>query len=257
MGKMIAALKKLGNKLNGKLPASDNTVGVINEIADDYEQPDLTPYATKTYVDGLMSGALKRQIVQALPETNIDTNTIYMVLDQEASQQGNVYNEYLYINEAWELIGTTATSGGLLSEIVDANGNARFVEGNLVDGSAGATITYKKWSLSGTHLMFVVAGLVNGNGTISANRSIVYLRDLPNYIRNKIVTLNSDGLVTQKQEYLYGKISGKVEMEANLYYVNIGGIEEFRIFLTASATNPSSSQPAYFRIQFDLLIDTD
>ena len=72
-----------------------------------YNSQDSTVVASKSYVDSLMSGALKRTIVEALPETNIDTNTIYMVLDQSASQQGNVYNEYLYINNAWELIGTT------------------------------------------------------------------------------------------------------------------------------------------------------
>lgn len=66
----------------------------------------LGPYATVEYVNTLMSGALKRAIVEELPTTDIDTNTIYMVLDSEASS-GNVYNEYLYINEAWELIGTT------------------------------------------------------------------------------------------------------------------------------------------------------
>ena len=75
-----------------------------------YNSQDSTVVASKSYVDSLMSGALKRLIVEALPETNIDTNTIYMVLDQSASQQGNVYNEYLYINNAWELIGTTAVS---------------------------------------------------------------------------------------------------------------------------------------------------
>lgn len=66
----------------------------------------LGPYATVEYVNTLMSGALKRSIVETLPTEDIDTNTIYMVLDSEASS-GNVYNEYLYINEAWELIGTT------------------------------------------------------------------------------------------------------------------------------------------------------
>lgn len=67
----------------------------------------VTSGGIKTYVDGLMSGALKRAIVEALPTEDIDTNTIYMVLDDTASS-GNVYNEYLYISNAWELIGTTA-----------------------------------------------------------------------------------------------------------------------------------------------------
>ncbi len=75
-----------------------------------YNSKDSTVVASKDYVDSLLSGALKREIVETLPTEDIDTNTIYMVLDSGSSQQGNVYNEYLYINNAWELIGTTATA---------------------------------------------------------------------------------------------------------------------------------------------------
>ena len=103
MGKFLDALKNLGNKLNGTTPSSTTTVAVINEIADDFANGTT---ATKEYVNSLMSGALKRAIVEELPTTDIDPNTIYMVLDTEATS-GNVYNEYLYIEETWELIGTT------------------------------------------------------------------------------------------------------------------------------------------------------
>lgn len=90
----------LGITPNGK--TNQQKIRSIGEQASD------GTYATKEYVNTLMSGALKRQIVETLPETDIDTNTIYMVLDSTSTQQGNVYNEYLYINNAWELIGTTA-----------------------------------------------------------------------------------------------------------------------------------------------------
>lgn len=79
-----------------------------------YNSQDSTVVASKDYVDSLISGALKRSIVETLPTEDIDTNTIYMVLDSEASTEGNVYNEYMYINNEWELIGTTATSGGTI-----------------------------------------------------------------------------------------------------------------------------------------------
>lgn len=104
MGKLIKALKNLGSKINGNEPDGKYVSEVIDNVANDFENGNT---ATKDYVNSLMSGALKRAIVEALPEEDIDTNTIYMVLDSEASS-GNVYNEYLYINEAWELIGTTA-----------------------------------------------------------------------------------------------------------------------------------------------------
>lgn len=77
-----------------------------------YNSKDSTIVASKDYVDSLLSGALKREIVETLPTEDIDTNTIYMVLNTEASTEGNVYDEYMYISNAWELIGSTATSGG-------------------------------------------------------------------------------------------------------------------------------------------------
>ena len=62
--------------------------------------------ASKTYVDNLMSGAVKRLVVQTLPTDNIDANTIYMIL-KSAPTTNNIYDEYMYINNAWELIGST------------------------------------------------------------------------------------------------------------------------------------------------------
>ena len=70
----------------------------------------LDNYATKSYVEqvvaGIETGALKRSIVSSLPSTGIDENTIYMVAN---SGSGNdVYDEYLYVNNRWEKIGSSA-----------------------------------------------------------------------------------------------------------------------------------------------------
>ena len=54
------------------------------------------------------AGLLKRQIVASLPTQDIDQATIYMVLKDPAGSGQNIYNEYMYINSAWELIGDTA-----------------------------------------------------------------------------------------------------------------------------------------------------
>lgn len=67
---------------------------------------------TKLYVDNKISSAiasletLKRAIVETLPVTDIDPNTIYMVLKTTPGLQ-NVYDEWMYINNEWELIGST------------------------------------------------------------------------------------------------------------------------------------------------------
>ena len=66
-------------------------------------------YAPKSYVEqvvrGIETGALKRSVVQSLPTQDIGDNTIYMV--PKTGSTGDVYNEYLYVNNAWEHIGST------------------------------------------------------------------------------------------------------------------------------------------------------
>lgn len=60
----------------------------------------------KSYIDGLASTALQRKIVPALPVQDIETNVVYMILKQDG-EAGDFYNEYMYINNQWELIGST------------------------------------------------------------------------------------------------------------------------------------------------------
>lgn len=63
-----------------------------------------------TFIQGQISsaGLLKREIVASLPSDSISDTTIYMILKDPAGSGQNVYNEYMYINSQWELIGDTA-----------------------------------------------------------------------------------------------------------------------------------------------------
>jgi len=73
---------------------------------------DLTNYYTKsqTYtkaeVDALVSVKLTFKAVDQLPTEDISTTTIYLV-PAASSHTGNVKDEYIYVNGAWELIGST------------------------------------------------------------------------------------------------------------------------------------------------------
>lgn len=53
------------------------------------------------------AGHLKRAVVEELPTEDIDENTMYMVLAENGSQ----YEEYMYIDGAWDLVGTTGDGG--------------------------------------------------------------------------------------------------------------------------------------------------
>lgn len=62
----------------------------------------------QTAVSNASSGLLKRLIVSTLPTSNIDNNTIYMIA-KSTSGINDAYNEFMYINNSWELIGSTET----------------------------------------------------------------------------------------------------------------------------------------------------
>ena len=101
---------KLTDDINSNEYTTNNTVQyVLNSINDK--------------VNSISSAGLKREIVTALPTTNIKTDTIYMILASNDtnnsgdpstsgsstpySSNNNSYNEYMYINSAWERIGST------------------------------------------------------------------------------------------------------------------------------------------------------
>lgn len=54
-------------------------------------------------------GAFSFEIVQTLPSSNISTSKIYLV-PKSTSGTNQVYTEYAYVNNAWEIIGDTSMS---------------------------------------------------------------------------------------------------------------------------------------------------
>lgn len=71
--------------------------------------------ATKEYVNKtvgeLADMGFTPIIVESLPTENIQTNTIYMILGEDGEGE-NIYEEWMYINNAWEKVGSTGVSGG-------------------------------------------------------------------------------------------------------------------------------------------------
>lgn len=70
----------------------------------------ITDAYTKTQTDSAISAAvagashLKRSVVEALPTSGIDENTVYMILADDDSSD-NKYIEWMYINSKWEKVG--------------------------------------------------------------------------------------------------------------------------------------------------------
>lgn len=47
------------------------------------------------------------EIIEELPPTDINTHTIYFLKKSKPSGEADFYYEYMYINDKWEIIGST------------------------------------------------------------------------------------------------------------------------------------------------------
>ena len=151
-----------------------------------------------------------------------------------------------------ETEGITTNQNVLMNNIVDKNGNLRFIEGEGEINTSlpeGVHISYKKWSLSGSHLMFVVAGTLDNTTTLD-NITFVYFKNIPSwildkiypvwaniYIENKSINATADNFTTQELSFILYK---------NLNQITVRTLSN--ITLTADRG---------FRIAFDLLIDNE
>lgn len=88
-----------------------------------------TQIATTAFVQSAVSSAIGNvnsfevSVVQSLPTTNIDPHTIYFI--SNSGSAGNIYDEYMYVNNNWEKIGTTEVDlSGYITDVQDSKGNS-------------------------------------------------------------------------------------------------------------------------------------
>jgi len=91
--------------INNLINAAGGSAQII--INNDPTQP--TDPVNLRYLEWAIAhaGHLKRAVVQELPSSEIDENTLYMV----PAESGDHYEEYMYINGAWDMVGTTGDGG--------------------------------------------------------------------------------------------------------------------------------------------------
>ena len=100
------------NTNNKQVEDLNNAVEEVEEKLQNIEE-ELENVYTKEETQELIeqsvvnSTHLKRIIVKTLPTEDIDSNAIYMV-KKTASLLSNTYNEYIYVEGEWELLGDTA-----------------------------------------------------------------------------------------------------------------------------------------------------
>lgn len=108
------ALKVRGHTVSSDVPADavfTDTVYDDTAISSRITTLENAGYQNSTQVNSAIATAIGNinqfevAIVTDLPTTNIDTHTIYF--KSNSSSGNNIYDEYMYINSNWELIGST------------------------------------------------------------------------------------------------------------------------------------------------------
>ena len=110
------------------IPTVPTTVSSFTNDAG-YQNASQVSTAINTAIAGI--SGISFEIVQALPQTG-DPGTIYLILDSQGPT-GDIYDEWIYINNAWEKLGTTAadltdyTMWDSQNEALKANGSAIYI----------------------------------------------------------------------------------------------------------------------------------
>ena len=150
-----------------------------------------------------------------------------------------------------QTISLKATDNAQLFEkIVDANLKNRFVEGNgTINALTGFTSCFCKWSLSGSHLMFVLAGSF-ANGTEIPSVHDIALFDLPSWIYNKIYPVWSAYL---EDKVITCRATNWSSQDVDMALLKDAGLMKIRLLGAPTTLTALRS----FRVQFDLIIDNE
>ena len=139
----------------------------------------------------------------------------------------------------------------LMSDIVDADGHKRFQEWDLTIPTLpeGVTSTYAKASLSGTHLMIVLALSFANASEVPSNAELASV-ELPSWIMNKIVPVWSSNWIEVKTATLRADDWSAQALSMGLTKASATTLKILNVGSGLALTANRKT-----RMQFDLLID--
>ena len=212
-----ARLQKSATGVEWVVPGSDGTMTdaevqqAINDLTQDVTnlrkdldavETSLTNVYTKTETDSAIATAiaavdhLSREIVETLPENaNVNKNVIYMVRREDGTGQ-DVYNEYMYINGAWEIIGDTS---------VDLTGYAKTEDILVKSVSSDFTVT------GDGQLTLNAAAAPEINGSNISNIAITNVVGLQDALNSKVAAEEGKSLIS---ETLITKVENLAEIKS-------------------------------------------
>lgn len=187
--------------LIGRVEALETQDGVLtSEIGT--LKTSLTNVYTKKQTDNAIAAAiaavdhLSREIVETLPENaNANKNVIYMVRREGGIGQ-DVYNEYMYINGAWEIIGDTS---------VDLTDYAKKEDILVKSVSSDFTVT------EAGQLTLNAAAAPEINGSNISNIAIANVVGLQDALNSKVAAEEGKSLIS---ETLITKVENLAEIKS-------------------------------------------
>ena len=208
-GKLNAVEEIVGKKSTGEGVASTGLIARVETLeaqdgvlAGEIGALDakLTNVYTKTETNSAIAAAiatvdhLSREIVGTLPE-NANDNVIYMVRREGGTGQ-DVYNEYMYINGAWEIIGDTS---------VDLTGYAKTEDILVKSVSSDFTVT------EDGQLTFKAGAAPEINGSNISNIAISNVVGLQTALDSKVAAEEGKSLIS---ETLITKVENLAEIKS-------------------------------------------
>lgn len=193
-GKLNTVEEIVGKKSTGEGVASTGLIARVEALETrdgvlageiDALETSLTNVYTKQETDSAIATAiaavdhLSREIVETLPE-NANENVIYMVRREGGTGQ-DVYNEYMYINGAWEIIGDTS---------VDLTGYAKTEDILVKSVSSDFTVT------EAGQLTLNAAAAPEINGSNISNIAIANVVGLQDALNSKVASEEGKSLVS-------------------------------------------------------------
>lgn len=136
----------------------------------------------------------------------------------------------------------------VFENIVDKDGHKRFIEGDITikDTQSDVEKIYGKWSLSGSHLLIVLAG--NIANTKSINAGELAKIEIPDWILDKIQPIFLENVALTN----FSLYNIDYTSQIHTFVLSKGQYLYIRLASSFTATADRS-----FRISFDLLIDNE
>ena len=177
------------------------------------------------------------------------TLSIHVEFTQMVDANSNPLDDYYIASGDASYVFTSEQP--IFEEIVDKDGHQRFIDGDIDPTlPAGLTLQYGKWSLSGSHLMIVIALAVASSTT--TNVMHIVFDNLPEWIEDKIVPVFGDYIEDKGKVSIVNTSTQKVGEFNNNLNVNTDG--HLRI---TYAIGTATIGDGFVRVVYDLLIDNE